>query len=309
MTPNYPAGARASSGDSAGGTRYGTDAYKSGQNTRSILLAAGARSSGGSHEYVGSNTIAQDDMIVKADIGFSNKNGPGGGPQQSFWAAMTDNTNLHSAPLLSLGSLSDPAEANRRQREAESKRERSRSLSRDRTQQEQAQATKQQNSTPSSREATPPRSPGKATSASLSAPDTPPMQGYTSLNASGAGLSARGTPHGHISTALPSPHGSAQSSARGRRQVSRSLCLFTLSLSHCLCLSLSLPLSLSHGPSLSLSVPLSLSVSLSLSLCLSLSPSLSLFLSFSLSRSLALSLSRSLSFTHTRTQTHIHTHS
>lgn len=45
-------------------------------------------------------------MIVKADIGFSNKNAPpGAGAQQSFWSAMTDTNNMFSVPLLSLSNV------------------------------------------------------------------------------------------------------------------------------------------------------------------------------------------------------------
>jgi len=112
-TPNYPEGARASSGDANRGARYGTDSYTS-ANDGSIMFAGGPRTSGGSHGNVGPDTIAQDDMIVKADIGFSNKNGPDGSAHQSFWAAMTDNINLHSVPLLSFGGLTDPTGTKRR---------------------------------------------------------------------------------------------------------------------------------------------------------------------------------------------------
>ena len=61
----------------------------------------------------------------------------------------------------------------------------------------------------SSRGATPPRTPLQSTPANHSEPSTP--------NAWNHGPSMRSTPHGHIQTAMPSPHGSGTSSARGRR--------------------------------------------------------------------------------------------
>jgi len=212
-TPQYPMGARTSSDEAnLADQRYGTDLYKDGSNSGSIIFA-GPGSNAGSQ--AGPDTIAQDDMIVKADIGFSNKNGHMPGAQTSFWSAMTDNINLRSVPLLSLGQLTTNQEASKQEKE---KRERERSLSRERERaRAYARSNQSQSSNPSSREATPPRTPGKATPASLSAPGTPTMKGYTPVNG-GGGFSARGTPHGHIGTALPSPHGSAQSSARGRRQ-------------------------------------------------------------------------------------------
>ena len=222
-TPAYPLGARASSDDSnrSGNKSVGPDLY--GENRHaSILFAGGPGSNASSH--AGPETIMQDDMIVKADIGFS-KNASAGSGHSSFWAAMTDNINgmtdninLRTVPLLSLGQLSgseDDARAKRQQEiQKEKKRERERSLSRER------RYARSQNSQPSSREPTPPRTPGKATPASLSAPSTPTMKGYTPVS-SGGGLSARGTPHGHIHTALPSPHGSNTSNtSKSRRQVS-----------------------------------------------------------------------------------------
>lgn len=215
-TPQHPMGARACSDETVlSEQRYGTDLYKERSSSGSIIFA-GPSSNAGSQ--AGPDTITQDDMIVKADIGFSNKNGRVPGAQTSFWSAMTDNINLRAVPLLSLGQLTKAQATNDQAQQAERK-ERERSNSRER---ELMRAyARGQSSNPSSRETTPPRTPGKATPASLSAPGTPTMKGYTPVGAgtsTGAGLSARGTPHGHINTALPSPHGSAASSARGRRQ-------------------------------------------------------------------------------------------
>lgn len=216
QTPAYPLGARATSDDYPG--LYGPEARHG-----SILFANGPGSNSGSH--AGPETIRQDDMIVKADIGFSKS---GGERSTGFWSAMTnnisgmtDNINLRTVPLLSLGQLSAPAlddaRARRIQEEHQRQRERKRSESRER----ERRYDRSQSSQPSSRETTPPRTPGKASPASLSAPSTPTMKGYTPAH-SGGGVSARGTPHGHLQTALPSPHGSAtsNSTSKSRRQVS-----------------------------------------------------------------------------------------
>jgi hypothetical protein len=242
QTPAYPLGARATSDDYPG--LYGPEARHG-----SILFANGPGSNSGSH--AGPETIRQDDMIVKADIGFSKS---GGERSTGFWSAMTnnisgmtDNINLRTVPLLSLGQLSAPAldddaRARRIQEEHQRQRERKRSESRER----ERRYDRSQSSQPSSRETTPPRTPGKASPASLSAPSTPTMKGYTPAH-SGGGVSARGTPHGHLQTALPSPHGSAtsNSTAKSRRQVSHArvvISTLSLTLSIAYTLSRTLPL-------------------------------------------------------------------
>ena len=112
VTPQHPMGARACSDETGlSEQRYGADLYKEGSSSGSIIFAGpGSSAASQAGPDTGPDTITQDDMIVKADIGFSNKqsNGRVPGAQPSFWSAMTDNINLRSVPLLALGQLNDP---------------------------------------------------------------------------------------------------------------------------------------------------------------------------------------------------------